>query len=241
VATLPSSAARLFGRLTGTLDRGAVPQPRIDPPAAPNERAESLDTRRDHLTVIDALVVAMESTDEFLRGHSQRVSELAVAIARELGLEPDVTEDIRLAGRVHDVGKIGIRESVLLKPGPLSADEYEHIKTHVRIGVQILQPLSEMGAVLDYVRHHHERFDGTGYPQGLRGEEISLGGRVLAAADVFDALTSKRPYREPLSRCDALVLLAGPEGRLLDPRVFDALCHAVGCPSYACGMTENVG
>jgi putative two-component system response regulator len=188
------------------------------------------------LAVAEALINAMEAKDRFLRGHSQRVASLAVGIARELGLDDETVETIGVAGRVHDVGKIGIREAVLHNPGRLGPEEYEHIKTHVQIGIEILSPLRHHGAVLEYVHHHHEAFDGTGYPQGLRGEEISLGGRVLAAADVFDALTSSRPYRLPLSPADALEMLAGPAGHLLDPVVYAALCRVVrrdGCGSAA--------
>jgi HD-GYP domain-containing protein (c-di-GMP phosphodiesterase class II) len=175
------------------------------------------------LEMTEALVNAMEAKDVFLRGHSQRVAEFASAIAREMGLDAETVESVCVAGRVHDVGKIGIREAVLLKPGPLTVEEYAHIQTHVAIGVEILSPLRSLGAVLDYVHHHHERFDGSGYPQGLRGEEISIGGRVLAAADVFDALTSRRPYREPLSAGEAIGVAADLVGGLLDPAVYEAL------------------
>jgi HD-GYP domain-containing protein (c-di-GMP phosphodiesterase class II) len=133
-------------------------------------------------------------------------------------------EHVRLAGRLHDVGKIGIRESVLNKPGKLTPEEYEHVKDHVRIGLDILSPLlSHLGPVLDYIRDHHEHWDGGGYPRRLSGEEISLGGRILTAADAFDALISRRAYRDGVEGCVAMQVLEQTVGQLLDPRVFATL------------------
>jgi len=112
---------------------------------------------------------------------------------------------------------------VLNKPDKLTGAEFEHIKDHVRIGMEILAPLRHIGAALRYVHDHHEHWDGSGYPQAIAGEKISIGGRILAAADAFDALTSRRAYREPLTPEDTLKLLQGHVGRLLDPKVFAAL------------------
>lgn len=189
--------------------------------------------------IAEALVNAMEAKDVFLRGHSQRVAELAAAIAEELGLDADSAGLIRIAGSIHDVGKIGIRETVLHKPGPLTAEEFAHIKTHVQIGVDILAPLGHLGEALDYVAQHHEQLDGTGYPHGLCGEEISLGGRILAVADMFDALTSRRPYREPLTPSQAIELLAGQAGRAIDRDVFETLRRVV-LPANSATMGEAV-
>lgn len=204
--------------------------------AARRVRAGAEASRAVILGVAEALVNAMEAKDPFLRGHSQRVAALAAAVARELGLDVATVEAIHTAGRVHDVGKIGIRESVLLKRGALTAEEYAHIQTHVQIGVDILSPIRDHGPVRDYVHHHHERFDGGGYPQGLRGHEISIGGRVLAAVDVFDALTSVRPYREPLAPGDALAELSSVGGRQLDPEVLVALQQVVRGGTVAGGI-----
>ena len=175
------------------------------------------------VNVAETLINAMEAKDIYLRGHSQRVAELGASMADALGLNEDTVEDIRLAGRLHDVGKIGIREAVLNKPDKLTAAEFEHIKDHVRIGMEILAPLRHIGPALRYVHDHHEHWDGSGYPQAIAGEKISIGGRILAAADAFDALTSRRAYREPLTPEDTLKLLQGHVGRLLDPKVFAAL------------------
>ena len=140
-----------------------------------------------------------------------------------LGLEDDQVDAIRMAAHVMDVGKIGIRESVLNKPGALTAEEFEHVKSHVTMSIEILSPIKPLANALDPVRHHHEHFDGTGYPVGLAGEQISIGGRILAAADTYDALTSRRPWREPMTPRDAVAFLEERSGSLLDPQVFSAL------------------
>lgn len=185
------------------------------------QEKESL--RRMTVSIAETLINAMEAKDVYLRGHSQRVSEIAGLIASELGLDHATCEDIRLAGRLHDVGKIGIREAVLNKPEALTLDEFEHIKAHVRIGVDILAPLFHIGPALRYLQDHHEQWNGSGYPAGLKEDQISLGGRILSAADTFDALTSKRAYRDPLPPLDAVDHLRKDCGKLLDTRVFDAL------------------
>ncbi len=174
--------------------------------------------------IVETLINAQEAKDVHLRGHSQRVADLGAAVAQELGLEATTVEDIRLAGRLHDVGKIGVREEVLNKPGRLTPEEFEHIKGHVQIGVEILAPLRHIiGTALQYVHDHHEQVGGGGYPRGLAGEAISLGGRILCACDVFDALTSTRSYREPLTADAALELIGSQAGVLVDAEIFAAL------------------
>ena len=177
--------------------------------------------------VADALINAMEAKDVYLRGHSRRVADQAASMAEDLGLDADAVENVRLAGRLHDVGKIGIREAVLNKPGPLTEQEFEHVKDHVRIGMEILAPLKHIPVVLQYVLDHHEHYDGSGYPRGLRGDEISIGGRILAACDAFDALTSQRAFREAREPGETIEYLAGAVGQLIDPRVFEALQKVV--------------
>lgn len=196
-------------------------------------RTEELEREKEALrnltiNVAETLINAMEAKDIYLRGHSQRVAELGASMAEALGLDADTVEQVRLAGRLHDVGKIGIRESVLNKPDKLTVDEFEHIKDHVRIGMEILAPLRHLGPVLTFVQDHHEHWNGSGYPRSLRGEEISIGGRILAAADAFDALTSRRAYRDPLTPEATLELLRSNQiGQLLEPRVFEALQQIV--------------
>jgi response regulator RpfG family c-di-GMP phosphodiesterase len=173
--------------------------------------------------VAEALVTAMEAKDTYLRGHSARVSDLAASLATQMGLDEDTVEHVRLAGRLQDVGKIGIRESVLNKPEKLTPEEYEHVKSHVRIGLDILAPLRQLGPVLDYVADHHEHWDGSGYPRGLAGEAISIGGRILAACDAFYAVSSGRTYQAALSPEETIAYLGTRAGTLLDPRVYEAL------------------
>ena len=175
------------------------------------------------VSVAETLINAMEVKDLYLRGHSQRVASLGAEIAEEMGLDVDTVENIRLAGRLHDVGKIGIREAVLNKPGALDPEEFEHVKDHVRIGMKILAPLRHLGVVLTYVHEHHEHWDGTGYPRGVAGQQISIGGRVLAAADAFDAVTSNRAYRKGMPADETVEYLATHSGTLLDPDVYAAL------------------
>jgi response regulator RpfG family c-di-GMP phosphodiesterase len=188
---------------------------------------EQLALRALSIDVVESLVNALEAKDVFLRGHSQRVAHLAAAIAQELSLDADTVEEIRLAGKVHDVGKIGIREAVLHKPGPLSTEEFDHVRDHVRIGVDILTPLRHLGQAVHYVHDHHEHWDGTGYPRGLSGESISLGGRILCAADAFDALTSMRSFRGALTPEATIDYLAAHSGALVDPQVYDVLAAVV--------------
>ena len=177
--------------------------------------------------IAETLINAMEAKDVYLRGHSQRVAEQAASVAEELGLHPDVVEDVRLAGRLHDIGKIGIREAILNKPDALTTEEYAHVKEHVRIGMDILEPLRHIPEALEYIHDHHEHFDGSGYPRGKRGIEISIGGRILAACDAFDAMTSRRAYREAFDEKHVIDDLRAHVGRLLDPAVFGALERVV--------------
>jgi putative two-component system response regulator len=162
-----------------------------------------------------------------MRGRSIRIGEMSAAIADEMELDVDAVEAVRLAARLMDVGKIGIREEILDKPGSLTPDEYAHVKQHVEMGLNILAPMKHLGAVLDYVRDHHEHFDGTGYPRQLTSSQISVGGRILAAADAYDALVSGRSYQEPLSQSSTLDYLGERAGTLIDPAVYVALTNVV--------------
>ena len=179
------------------------------------------------VSIAETLINAMEAKDVYLRGHSQRVAELAGQIAEEMDLGGTMCEDLKVAGRLHDVGKIGIREAILNKPERLTSEEFEHVKQHVQIGLDILAPLFHLKTPLNYVEHHHERWDGTGYPRGLSAESIPLGARILCAADTFDALTSKRAYREPMTPMAALEHLKVDIGKQFDPSVYDALLRVI--------------
>src|SRR6266705_502548 len=179
------------------------------------------------IATLEALVNALEAKDPYMRGHSARVADLSATIAHELGIPEEEVEHVRVAGRLHDIGKIGTRESVLNKQGALTPEEFEHVKQHVIIGSQILAPLTHLGDIIPAVRHHHERFDGTGYPDGLRGEAIPLSARILGAAEVYDALTTSRAYQEKMTPDKAIGRIADLAGTVLDPAVFDALSSVV--------------
>jgi putative nucleotidyltransferase with HDIG domain len=178
--------------------------------------------------VVEALINAMEAKSPFLRGHSHRVAALAAALAAELGLPDEEVELIRLAGHLHDIGKIGVRESTLDKPGQLTAEEFMHVQEHVTIGLNILAPLPQLDRIRDYIAHHHERIDGSGYPGKLRGEAVSLGGRILGAADALDACTSPRAYRDAMSLDEAITWLRSLGPRGICPTVLPALERIVG-------------
>ena len=179
------------------------------------------------VSIAETLINAMEAKDLYLRGHSQRVAELAGQLAEEMRLDEAMCEDLRVAGRLHDVGKIGIREDILNKPDRLTKEEYDHVKRHVQIGLDILAPLFHIAKPLKYIEHHHEHWNGAGYPMGLAGETIPLGARILCVADTFDALTSKRAYRAPLEPLDALERLSVDVGKQFDPCVYDALVTVI--------------
>lgn len=177
---------------------------------------------------LEALVNALEAKDPYLRGHSARVADLSANIATELGLTEEEVDRVRMAGRLHDLGKIGTRDTVVNKEGPLTPEEFEHVKQHVIIGAQILAPLPHLRDVVSMVKSHHERYDGTGYPDGLRAEEIPLGGRVIAAAEIYDALTTSRPYQQKLTPEQAVERMADLSGTVLDTKVHEALVRIVG-------------
>jgi putative two-component system response regulator len=158
------------------------------------------------LASVQSLAEALELKDPYTRGHSVRVSHYSTIIARAMGLDGEMLRQIELGGHVHDIGKIGVRESVLNKEGRLTPDEYEHIMTHPMLGWRISAPLlGETPHALNIVRSHHERYDGRGVPDGLKGEEIPVEARIVAAADALDAMTSDRPYRPSEMSLEAVI------------------------------------
>ena len=190
---------------------------------------------------LEALVNALEAKDPYLRGHSARVADLSANIATELGMNEDEVERVRMAGRLHDLGKMGTRDAVVNKEGPLTPEEFEHVKQHVIIGAQILAPLVHLGDVVSMVKSHHERWDGTGYPDGLRGEEIPRGGRIISAAEVYDALTTARPYQEKMTPEQAVERMADLSGTVLDSTVYDALARIVSRRQTLVFLDEDPG
>ncbi|MBI1967568.1 MAG: response regulator [Gemmatimonadetes bacterium] len=196
---------------------------------------------RISVATLEALVNALEAKDPYMRGHSARVADFSASLAAQLGLPEEDVELVRHAGRLHDIGKIGTREAVMNKQGPLTPEEFEHIKQHVIIGSQILSPLAHLGNIIGAVRTHHERWDGSGYPDGLRGEEIPVGGRIIGAAEVYDALTTSRPYQEKMTPEQAVGRMADLAGTVLDPKVYDALAMIVSRRQTLVFLDEEVG
>jgi len=188
---------------------------------------ERMKLERISVATLEALVNALEAKDPYMRGHSARVADLSATLAHQMGLPEDQIEHVRVAGRLHDIGKIGTRESVLNKQGALTPEEFEHVKQHVVIGSQILSPLSHLGDIIPAVRGHHERWDGTGYPDASRAEEIPLAARIIGAAEVYDALSTSRAYQEKMSPEQAIERMADLSGTVLDPAVYDALATVV--------------
>jgi putative nucleotidyltransferase with HDIG domain len=188
------------------------------------------------------LANALEAKDAYTCGHSTRVARFAEQMAREVGLAHNVVETIGQAALLHDLGKIGVPEGILRKPGPLTTEEWEIMRRHPVTGAQIVAPLEffDEGAVI--VRHHHERMDGSGYPDGLIGDTIPLGARIVAVADTYDALTSGRPYRAAMSSADAIRVLRAESGRTLDGQLIELLVDIVGpwpSPNHGPGLGES--
>ncbi|MGH7581080.1 MAG: HD domain-containing phosphohydrolase [Gemmatimonadales bacterium] len=184
------------------------------------KRLEQANQERISIATLEALVNALEAKDPYLRGHSARVADLSASVAAQLGCTDEMIEAVRTGGRLHDIGKIGIREEILHKQGPLSDEEYDHVKQHVLVGSQILAPLVHLKEVITFVRSHHERWDGFGYPDRLVGEAIPLGGRIIGAVEIYDALTTARPYQEKMLPEIAVERMGDLVGTVLDPTVY---------------------
>jgi putative nucleotidyltransferase with HDIG domain len=184
--------------------------------AVENDRLRA-ERRRSYVGIVATLIEAVEAKDRFNRGHSRRVAELAVRFARHVGLADREVDVLEAAAKLHDIGKIGVPEEILNKPGRLSSEEFDAVKAHPVIGEQILRPLDFLAEARPIVRHHHERWDGGGYPDGLREGEIPRPAALLAIADSFDAMTSRRPYREGMAPEEAMRILGKGAGTQWDP------------------------
>jgi HD-GYP domain-containing protein (c-di-GMP phosphodiesterase class II) len=179
--------------------------------------------RANSLSTVTAVVNALGARDAYTEGHGERVSAYAERLARRLGLDDDETERIRIAGVLHDIGKIGFSDLIFSNEDThMNEDMLLEIRSHPQWGYDILKNLDFLGPSLDYVYAHHERLDGRGYPRGLSGDEIPLGARVLAVADCFDAMTTNRPYQRGRTPQEALAILGSLAGAALDPAVVDA-------------------
>jgi putative two-component system response regulator len=191
---------------------------------------QMIDTRTLFLGAIESLVSALEAKDKYTGGHSRRVTEIAIAIGKELGLSTQDMEDLRWGSLLHDIGKIAIDQAIQNKPGKLTSEEYEHIMTHVHVGARIVAPVVN-GKITEMIEHHHDHYDGTGLHQLVAGDAIPLGARILAVADAFDAMISDRPYRAAMSVAEAVAEIERCGGTQFDPVVVATFINTVSLTS----------
>ena len=181
--------------------------------------------RTDTHEMVDALTAALDAKHNYTRGHSDRVADLSFAIAYEMGLALESLYDVHVAGHLHDVGKIGIPDDLLTKPSILTREEYEVIKQHPVIGDELMRKIRILKELAPVVRHHHERYDGGGYPDGLSGQSIPLASRIICLADAYDAMTSIRSYRPCMSHKAAVAEIVRCSGSQFDPDVVTAFLN----------------
>lgn len=186
-----------------------------------DNEAKALQVLQAHVAIIEAMGRAIARRDSETGAHNYRVAWLATRLGEQLGLPAPAMQGLIIGSFLHDVGKIGIPDAILLKPGRLTEDEWRTMREHVTIGESIVQGIPWMAGSAEVVACHHEKWDGSGYPRGLAGEEIPLSARIFAIADVFDALTSRRPYKEPMPLVDTLRVLRDGRGRHFDPELID--------------------
>lgn len=177
--------------------------------------------QKAQLDSVKMLVVAIEAKDPYMRGHSDRVRKWSRKIAEKLEFSEKNLESLEFGALLHDIGMIPIKDEILQKPDRLSPEEYQYIQEHTLIGTKIVEGVSFFKDKISMIRHHHERFDGSGYPDGLAGESIPLEARIISIADAFDAMTSSRPYRRAMSREDALAELEKAKGKQFDPKILE--------------------
>jgi putative nucleotidyltransferase with HDIG domain len=186
------------------------------------------EVNRVYLSTVETLATAIDATDQVRSHHIRRVQNYALSLARAVGIgEESELRAIEAAVLLHDMGKLSVPASILNKPGKLTPAEFERVKQHATVAAQILSQIDFPYPVVPVVRHHHERWDGTGYPDGLKGEAIPLGARVMAVVDSYDALTSRRPYRPAIAGVDALGIILEQRGSVYDPRVVDAFVAVI--------------
>jgi putative nucleotidyltransferase with HDIG domain len=183
--------------------------------------------RANYAATLEALSSALDLRDQATQGHSQRVTAYTLLIADEVGVPQEQREALRLGALLHDIGKIGVADAILHKPATLTPKEWAVMKKHPEWGAAIIERVEFLRDARDIVLAHHEKFDGSGYPRGLRGTAIPLGARIFAVADVFDAVTTFRPYRMPMSTQDAVALIRRETGRHFDPDIVAAFEHAL--------------
>ena len=172
-----------------------------------------------HLSTVEALALAIDAKDQTATSHIRRVQRYAAAVAQAIGMTPHEVQGVRMAALLHDIGKLAVPEHILSKPGPLTEEEFLKVQIHPQIGAEIIGAVPFPYPVAPLILAHHERWDGKGYPNGLQGEQIPLGARILSVVDYFDALTSDRPYHAALSDTEALAIIRGEASAALDPAV----------------------
>jgi len=180
-----------------------------------------------YLSTVKALMSIIEAKDPYTKGHTERVADYCVAVGKKMGLAKDAIRDLAFGAVLHDIGKLVIYESILNKPGQLNEEEWEVLKEHPSIGADIIENMDFLSGTVELVRHHHENYDGNGYPDGLKGEEIPMGARIIAVSDSFDAMTTDRAYRKALSRETAIEQLQSMAGTQFDPKVVAAFVELV--------------
>lgn len=190
------------------------------------------------LNVLAVMAKVLEAKDPYTRSHSEKVSMLASSVAREMSFQDDEVKRIGIAGILHDIGKMGIREAILRKNGPLDASEREVVERHPIIASTILEPIEQLQSAVGYIKYHHEHFDGTGYPERLSGEQIPLGARIIHAVEAYDTMVSQRSYNRPRSAEEAMAELRRCSGTQFDPQVVEALV-AVLKKSGQFGLTNQ--
>lgn len=178
-------------------------------------------------SVLDGLVTTVDKKDHYTRRHSDDVTELAVVLASKIGLSVETQRSVRMAGLLHDIGKVGVPDHILRKPAELNDEERKVVRNHVTLGELIIQGIPNQAEVVGAVSSHHERYDGKGYPRGLRGENIPLLGRILSVTDAYSAMTTDRPYRKALPVGEAKAELCRVAGTQLDPELVDAFLDAL--------------
>jgi HD-GYP domain-containing protein (c-di-GMP phosphodiesterase class II) len=180
-----------------------------------------------YISTVKALMSIVEAKDAYTKGHTDRVADYAVALAKKLELGRTELRDLAFAAVLHDIGKLVVFERVLNKPGALDDEEWEILKSHPEIGASIIENMEFLAGAVPYVRHHHERYDGNGYPDRLKGEEIPFGARIITVADAFDAMTTDRSYRKALSREVALNTMIAKAGSQFDPKAIEAFMELI--------------
>ncbi|MBI4680118.1 MAG: HD domain-containing protein [Nitrospirae bacterium] len=176
---------------------------------------------------LTSLSAAIEAKSPWTKGHSERVTEYALQTGKEMGLSEDDLEKLKIAGLLHDIGKIGTYDGVLDKPGKLTDEEYEMVKRHPKKGEDMLLPIKQLRHIIPWIKWHHERYDGKGYPDGLKGEGIPLQARILSVADAFDSMMAERPYRETPGKEKAIEELKRSSGSQFDPKVVEAFLRTL--------------